>query len=1069
MSSKFFTNREQNTLENRLKDILTHHEIRYLEFIIGYFRISGFSKIAALLDGVEKARILVGINVDRWTLEANERGKRVNLLDQIQLSDKFLDEQLNGQSKTISPGLEAYEGLNNEPYAKEVDKSVELFVDMIKMGRLEIRIAPQKNLHSKIYILRQKEISRHDGSIEQIGSVITGSSNLTANGLKENFEFNVELRDSDDIAFALAEFENLWVSAVELQADDVEKIKEKSYLKEITPYELYLKFLIEHFDDRIEYDPNLVSMLPKGFMRLAYQVDAVHEGISKIKKHNGFFLSDVVGLGKTVTTAMIVKKLLFDIKGEVLVIAPPSIQKEWKETFKRFEIGSFRHYDVISLGKLEQIRDTQRYELIIIDESHKFKNYSTGRYKELERICKERVKYQKKVILISATPLNNKPMDIANQLYLFQDKRNSTIPSHPNLESFFGAVDKEYKEIIKNGTVLTPQQKEKLKILSQKVRDNILREVMVRRTRTDILNHKMYAEDLKEQGLNIPEVEPVKEIEYPMSDTLIKAFDYTVGLLTEKLQYERYKILYYIKPESRHKFGKVSENIFEKGALQLATLMKQMLIKRFESSFYAFKSTIKRQEEHLKGLIGMFENGRVLIGADVNLFELIEDDDADEKIDAMLEKGKLKEFGSEDFQEGYLGKLKDELEIIRELNNIWQNIDEDPKVDRFKEILASNGHKKAVVFTESKETALYLEDCLSDFRVLCVHGGNRDKLKETIRENFDANYDPKKQKDDYDIIITTDTLSEGVNMHRSNIIYNYDIPWNATRLMQRIGRINRIGTKHDKIYIYNFIPSAKSDALIELSKKAFVKLQTFHSTFGEDNQIYSTEEEVGSVELFEETIEEMDEELKYLEEIREYKKAYPKKFNALCNLPAKVRVQRKEKVVHETTFVFIKNKQSKSYYFVNGSRCEAINFLEMAEHLTATPRTKAIMPIEEMHYEHVSKALEAYHSELHKLVTVAQTHKISNATDKKALRLLKEWRNKGYIEAEQYKYFKALLDAGRYQNLGKRLKKLEKSNAAKIAEEIALIVEEYSLDVDESAKRGKISFDAQIILSETFL
>ncbi len=1068
MSSKFFTNRGDNTLENRLKDILTYHDIKYLEFLIGYFRISGFSKIAELMDGIEKARILVGINVDHWTMEAKERGKHANLLDQIQLSERFITEQLNGQLECNAHGSSEYEGLNREPYCEEVDRSVELFASMLSEGRLEIKIAPQKNLHSKIYILRQKEITRHDGTTEQIGSVITGSSNLTANGLQNNFEFNVELRDSDDIAFALQEFEELWRTAVELKPEDAQKIKEESYLKEITPFELYMKFLTEHFEDRIDYDPNLISLLPKGYMRLAYQIDAVNEGISKIKKHNGFFLADVVGLGKTVTTAMIVKKLLMDIKGEVLVIAPPSIQKEWQETFTRFEIGSFRHYKIVSVGKLESIRDSQRYELVIIDESHKFKNYDTGRYKELERICKERTRYHKKVILISATPLNNKPMDIANQLYLFQDKRSSTIPSHPNLESFFGNIDKEYREILKNGNSLTPDQKEKLKRLSKKIRDDILREVMVRRTRTDILDHKMYSKDLKEQGLNIPKVEPVEEIEYPMGDKLVKIFDETVDILTETLKYERYKILYYIKPESRHKMGKISENIFERGSLELAELMKRLLIKRFESSFYAFKSSIRRQEFHLKTLIKMFKEDRILIGSKINIYDLMEED-ADDKIEQMLEQGRLKELNADDFKAEYLQRLQQELTTLQKLINMWNDVEEDPKIETFRKALSKKRGEKVVVFTESKETACYLEQKLQDFKVLCVHGANRDKLKTTIRENFDANYDPKKQKNDFDILVTTDTLSEGVNMHRSNIIYNYDIPWNATRLMQRIGRINRIGTPFERIYIYNFIPSAKSDALIELSKKAFVKLQTFHSTFGEDNQIYSTEEEVGSVKLFEELEEEADEELQYLEEIREFKKSNPDKFKAITKLPAKIRVQRQEKALRQTSFVFLKNQNSKSYYRVDTKDCESINFLQMAKHLKAAPRIKGIMPIEKFHYTQVRQAMEAYDREISQIVTTTNTLKVSNATDKKALRLLKSWRDKGYIDLERYKLFKMLIETGRYQNLGKQIKKLEKSSAAAIAEKLDRLSSEYSLGSDELTDSKRVAMDARVILSETFL
>jgi len=215
-----------------------------------------------------------------------------------------------------------------------------------------------------------------------------------------------------------------------------------------------------------------------------------------------------------------------------------------------------------------------------------------------------------------------------------------------------------------------------------------------------------------------------------------------------------------------------------------------------------------------------------------------------------------------------------------------------------------------------------------------VDGSNLSSdIVDTIRENFDANYDEKKQNNDYDVIITTDTLSEGVNMHRSNIIYNYDIPWNATRLMQRIGRINRIGTKHKKIYVNNFIPSAQSDALIELSKKAFVKLQTFHSTLGEDNKIYSKDEEVGTVTLFEESTEDIDEELTFLEEIREFKRAKPKQFKLLTALPVKIRVQRKDDIIQDASFVFIKNDQAKSYYFVNDERCEPVTFVKMAKHL----------------------------------------------------------------------------------------------------------------------------------------
>ena len=326
----------------------------------------------------------------------------------------------------------------------------------------------------------------------------------------------------------------------------------------------------------------------------------------------------------------------------------------------------------------------------------------------------------------------------------------------------------------------------------------------------------------------------------------------------------------------------------------------------------------------------------------------------------------------------------------------------------------------------------------------------------------------KSKKNDYDVIITTDTLSEGVNMHRSNIIYNYDIPWNATRLMQRIGRINRIGTKHTKIYVNNFIPSAQSDALIELSKKAFVKLQTFHSTLGEDNQIYSKDEEVGTVTLFEETTEDIDEELTFLEEIRKFKEAKPNQFRLLAKLPMKIRVQREDDIIQDATFVFIKNDQSKGYFFVKDERCEPVSFVKMAKHLKVSQRIKSVRPLKAFHYEQVTKAVKYYDEELSKIIQVTSTTKVDNPTDKKALRLLKGWFNKGSIPKEIYTVFKKVFEDGKLLNLGKKIKVLEGKPVHEVIAKLENLQIEYSLQVNDSSKK-RIKREIEVILSETFI
>lgn len=1061
MSSKFFTNQGTNTLENRLKDILSTYRVEFLEFLIGYFRISGFVKISPYLSNVQKAKILIGINVDNVIAEAKAKGKKPNLFDGDTFKKGFKEEQK--------------EVLQNATYSQEVDKSIEILLSMLLENRLELKISKDKNIHSKIYILREELKKKHDGSFDYRGSVITGSSNLSENGLHGNYEFNVELRDSDDIKYSLEEFEGLWKNAVEITEGEIEAIKEESYLREITPFELYIKFLIEHFEDRINYDASVAEDLPKGYKKLAYQIDAVNEGLAKIKKHGGFFLSDVVGLGKTITTAMIVKKMLFDTRGQVLIIAPPSIRKEWTETFKKFQIGHIRKYDFYSYAELEKIKDTIEYETVIIDESHKFKNFATSRYKELERICKEQSKYKKKVILISATPLNNKPQDLANQLYLFQSKRKSTIDSFPNLETFFAKIDKEYKELIKIDKTKpnAPVNFEKLKILSQKVRDNILREVMVRRTRTDIQSIPRYKNDIDAQGIKIPKINEVEELEYYLDDALTQTFHESIDILTEKLNYARYKALANLTKKAQEEFGDVQEGFFEMSAQSLAKIMQTLLVKRLESSFFAFKSTIRKQKNNLERFIAMFESGSILLpNSKINLFDMMDDheDELDELIEKLLDSDKIKKFATDDFNEGYLELLKADLALLTRLVDLWEIVQNDPKLDRFKEILKANQKGKIVVFTESKQTALYLKQSIKDDKILVVHGGNRDELKDTIRENFDANYE--HQKNDFMTIISTDTLSEGVNMHRSNTIYNYDIPWNSTRLMQRIGRINRIGTVHDEIFIYNFKPTAQSEKLIELSKKAFIKLQTFHHSLGEDSKIYTKDEEVGSVTLFEENIEsEIDEELPFLEEIRNFKEANPKRFKEILKMPQKLRVQRDVKMETPKSFVFIKNSESKNYFLIQDKVCQAINFVKMAQNLQAKEYDVSKKPLEKIHYEQVALANDFFDQELIKTISQAQVEniKVEHKIDKQAITLLKSWFQKEFISPELYEQFLEIVKEGRILNIAKELTKIAKrAKPFEIMIELEKLAKRYTLVENESGE-GKLDLKIDIILSESFV
>ncbi|HKP95286.1 MAG TPA: phospholipase D-like domain-containing protein [Fibrobacteria bacterium] len=294
MSTKFFTNSEENCLLKRFEGVFTHcANLYYFEALVGYFRTSGYFRIRPFLDKLDKIRILVGINVDK--LAATSHAKGLLFLK----SDEETKKELM---------LSFIEDIRTAKYDKETEEGILRFIQDLSEGKLEMRAHPHRKLHAKIYIFRPKNFNEYTS-----GEVITGSSNFTDQGVGygdySNYEFNVALRDYADVKFAYDEFETMWEESVEVLAADVKSVKQKTHLTdEYTPYEIFLKLLVEYFGSAIEYDPSSASDMPPGYHSFSYQIDAVNDGYNKMMKHGGFFLADVVGLGKTIIAALIAKK-----------------------------------------------------------------------------------------------------------------------------------------------------------------------------------------------------------------------------------------------------------------------------------------------------------------------------------------------------------------------------------------------------------------------------------------------------------------------------------------------------------------------------------------------------------------------------------------------------------------------------------------------------------------------------------------------------------------------------------------------------------------------------------------
>ena len=297
MSTRFFTNDGENTLLNKFKGVFEHNkDIEYFDALVGYFRASGYFRIREYLNDVPKIRILVGIDVDKIVAKYNAKG----LLFQGD-ANQTLIEFLN----------DAKDDIQSAKYSKDVEEGILQFIEDISTKKIEIKAHPSRKLHAKIYIFRPDKWNEHNQ-----GKVITGSSNLSDSGLggfeASNYEFNVILESYDDVAFASNEFEKLWAEGIVILPVEISRVKEETYLNDsFTPFEVYMKFLIEYFGRSVEFDPNSVTDLPEGFKRLSYQVDAVNQGYELLKRHNGFFLADVVGLGKTVVGTLVAKKFFY--------------------------------------------------------------------------------------------------------------------------------------------------------------------------------------------------------------------------------------------------------------------------------------------------------------------------------------------------------------------------------------------------------------------------------------------------------------------------------------------------------------------------------------------------------------------------------------------------------------------------------------------------------------------------------------------------------------------------------------------------------------------------------------
>ena len=463
---------------------------------------------------------------------------------------------------------------------------------------------------------------------------------------------------------------------------------------------------------------------------------------------------------------------------------------------------------------------------------------------------------------------------------------------------------------------------------------------MVRRTRNDI--KKYYSNDLEKNGVTFPKVNKPIAKKYEFDDNLNEIFDTSLEIITSNITFAKYTPLsdkYFKEPDER----------YQQSQKMMSNFIKILLVKRLESGVASFKKSIDNCVNIHRQVIETFKNDGIFITSQnysKKVVQLLESEDFD-TIESLISKGKAKKYKSEDFNNRFLADLEKDLNLFEYIQKLWADIGTDdnpyPKNQELVELL--NGelkNKKVIIFTEFIDTADYLEEKIKNEcteKVLNYTGKSSKEDHDKVIDNFDDNVEEDRQKDDYDILISTDVLSHGVNLHRSNIIINYDIPWNPTKIMQRVGRIDRLSTKFNEIFIYNFFPTAPIEENIGIEALVQDKINKFISLLGNDSSLL-TEEPIESHDLFNklngelEDSTDVDNYLYYLAFIRSIRDDENKRelYKKIENLPKKAIVTREG---DKSVISLVKSNKFKKIIKTDNEKTYELTFIEAVNELKA--------------------------------------------------------------------------------------------------------------------------------------
>ena len=858
----FIDNRYGNTLAEALEGALGERDRppRELRIATGFFSPTGFARIADLLTAIPHVRLMIGVDLGvTYSLSGRRLGESHQAYTRRRLED--------GVRRTETTLIEER---NQIPFTRTARRALHQLIVRLRSGNIEVKRYRKGFLHAKSYVLGSDQCDEAETQ-----GVIVGSSNLTTAGLTSNLELNLGRYDQPVVAQARQWFDELWDEAEDY---DLAAILEAA-LEECTPWEIFIRVLWQLYGDEVDEDAREDQNLPL----TSFQKHGVVRALRLIRETGGAIVADEVGLGKTYIAGEILQ-VYRERRQRALLVCPASVRDNvWRTFTNQFEI----YLECVSFEQLAQdpqLHDTansssksgnlqrklDEYQLIVIDEAHNYRNPDAPTRAGILR--KLLYGARRDLLLLTATPVNNSLWDLYYLLSFFI--RQDGFFADKGIRSIKSRFDQAMSQ---DPTDLSPD-----------LLFPIVDATTVKRTRQFIKKH--YANDtiVHQDGTVMPIVfpEPIAKTErYNLDARLPGFFDQVEAALDPDsencLSFARYmpgKYLLDAEGRKEASFAEASSGLLRSG-----------LLKRFESSSYAFGRTVSRMQDEHDKFLNALEKGFVV---DTHFLKELSGDDEAAFEDLLNQTEHYRDSSDYDI-DSLRTAVEFDNDILFQLAKNSSSIEpqNDPKLIKLCEILAciasqaeleasSNfdeiQKRKVLVFSYFEDTVQWIVNYLQtiipqkdelrvyDGRIAAISGsGNISQVAEvnSVREAA-VGFAPKSMSAPnipeggyYDLLISTDVLSEGVNLQQCRNIVNFDLPWNPMRLVQRHGRIDRIDSPHKAVYMRTVFPTNELDRLLNLEQMILNKLAQAAATVGVESPV---EDVWGGSQVFTETRDEIE-------------------------------------------------------------------------------------------------------------------------------------------------------------------------------------------------------------------